>query len=503
VVFLNLHELFNGLSGEKVLKSSGEIRAEVSEVVYDSRKIEENSHGVLFACVRGDRMDGHDFAGQAVRNGAAALLCEREITGLSVDIPEIIVPNVRASMGEAAAVLNGWPSKKMTMIAITGTNGKTTATYIMRSIMRAAGTVTGMLGTVVNDDGREETEALRTTAEGPDIQRMLASMVRNGAGCCVMEASSHGLHQRRLDGCAFDRAGFSNLTLEHLEYHGDMESYFDAKRLLFTDFVRGGWVAAVNADDEYGIRILAEFPDNARGFSLRRTSKGMYVCAVISADIDGAGLEIIRPDGKSYRVRSPFIGLHNAANVLESVVIADSLGIESDVAAKGVSDCVQIPGRLERFHLGEFTAFVDFAHSPDGLEKVLSTLAALKKGRLWILWGAGGDRSPLKRPVAGKIMAKLADHVIITNDNPRTESPETIARQVEAGVISSGAAVDYEIILDREEAILSALGRAEPGDVVLIAGKGPESYIDYGDRKVHFSDSETVRQWAFDHSRGS
>jgi UDP-N-acetylmuramoyl-L-alanyl-D-glutamate--2,6-diaminopimelate ligase len=503
VVLLNLYELFDELSGEKILKPSGESCAEVSEVVYDSRKIDINSGGILFACVPGERTDGHNFAGHAVNSGATALLCERAISGLPVDIPEIIVPNVRASMGEAAAILNGWPSKKMTMIAMTGTNGKTTAAYIMRSIMRAAEIVTGMLGTVVNDDGQKETDAWRTTPEGPDIQRILASMVQNGAECCVMEASSHGLHQRRLEGCTFDRAGFSNLTLEHLEYHGDMESYFEAKHLIFTDFVRAGWVAAVNADDEYGARILAEFPDNARGFSLRRASGGMYVCAVISADIDGSDLEIIHPDGKSYRVRSPFIGLHNAANVLESAVIADSLGIAGDVTAKGVSDCVQIPGRLERFRLGEFTAFVDFAHSPDGLEKVLSTLARLKKGRLWILWGAGGDRSSLKRPVAGEIMARLADQVIITNDNPRTERPETIARQVETGVISSGAAVNYEVILDREEAILSALGRAEPGDVVLIAGKGAENYIDYGDHKVRFNDSETIRRWALDHSKGS
>ncbi|MDR1516313.1 MAG: UDP-N-acetylmuramoyl-L-alanyl-D-glutamate--2,6-diaminopimelate ligase [Synergistaceae bacterium] len=498
---MKLGELFNELSGEKILKLPSdnakfdEYSADIREIAYDSRKIPAGG-GVMFACFAGESNDGHDFAGDAFRAGASALLCERELPRLSLDMPMIIVPNVRASMGGAASILRGRPSGKMTMIAVTGTNGKTTTAYITRSIMREAGVKTGMVGTIVNDDGSGETEAWRTTPEGPDVQRILASMVQNGVSCCVMEASSHGLHQGRLMGCAFDRAGFSNLTLEHLEYHGDMESYFAAKRLLFTGYMRGGWVASINADDEYGKKLIAEFGGRARGFSLERTDRGVYGCHVIEAGVGGTTLDIIFPDGERQRTRSPLIGMHNVSNVLESAAIADSLDVPREIIAAGVKNCVQVPGRLERFDLDGVTVFIDFAHSPDGLEKVLSTLSGLKRGKLVILWGAGGDRAYQKRPVAGAIMARLADRVVITNDNPRTERQEDIARQIESGIISSGAEVDYEIILDRRQAIRSALEAARPGDVVLIAGKGPENYIDFGDHKESFSDAGTVLEWA-------
>ncbi|MDR1021127.1 MAG: UDP-N-acetylmuramoyl-L-alanyl-D-glutamate--2,6-diaminopimelate ligase [Synergistaceae bacterium] len=498
---MKIGELFSELSGEKILKlpacpsKSGDNSADIREIAYDSRKIPAGG-GVMFACFRGVSNDGHDFAKEALRNGASTLLCEREIPGLPADVPMIVVSDVRTSMGEAASVLYGHPARKMTMIAVTGTNGKTTTAYIIRSVMRSAGFKTGMIGTIAYDDALCETEASRTTPEGPDVQRLLASMVQNGASCCVMEASSHGLHQGRLEGCVFDRAGFSNLTIEHLEYHGDMENYFAAKRLLFARYMRGDWRASVNADDAYGRRLMSEFPGRTRGFSLESGDGGLYRCCVTEADIDGTTLVIIFPDGARVETRSPFIGAHNVSNVLESVAIADSLDVPREKIARGVSSCAQVPGRLERYDLGSVSAFVDFAHSPDGLEKALSTLSALKRGKLWILWGAGGDRAPQKRPIAGEVMARMADRIVITTDNPRTERPEDIARQVEAGVISSGVPREYDIILDRREAVRRTLDAARPGDVVLIAGKGPENYMDFGDHKVHFSDSETILEWA-------
>ena len=503
MILLKLKELFNELSGEKFLSlpgyllKSGQDAPDVNKIEYDSRKLGAGKNGIIFACVRGATSDGHDFADEARRAGACALMCEHALPALSDSLPIIIVPNVRASMGEAAAILNGRPAGKLLMIALTGTNGKTTSAYITRSIMRASGMKTGMLGTIVNDDGQSELEAQRTTPEGPDIQCLLASMIRNGVSCCVMEASSHGLHQGRLRGCEFDRAGFSNLTLEHLEYHGDMENYFAAKRLLFTEYMRGGWAASVNADDEYGARLLAEFLEHSRGFSLKNHDGQFYRCQVIREDIRGTDLNIIFPDSGRLSVRSPFIGAHNASNVLESAAIADSLHVPREKIALGIENTAQVPGRLERFDIDGLSVFVDFAHSPDGLEKVLSTLSGLKrKGELWIVWGAGGDRAPQKRPVAGEIMARIADRVVITMDNPRSENPEDIAHQVEAGVISGGQAGRHEIILDRREAIRSALRKAQPGDVVLIAGKGPENYIDFGDRKIPFSDYRTVLEWA-------
>ncbi|MDR3322210.1 MAG: UDP-N-acetylmuramoyl-L-alanyl-D-glutamate--2,6-diaminopimelate ligase [Synergistaceae bacterium] len=487
--------LFREISGEKKFAGANAAPGpDVDEVVYDSRSVSRR-RGVMFACAKGDSVDGHDFAAQAVASGAVALLCERELPFEKT--PQIIVPDVRASMGEAASILYGRPSESLTMIGLTGTNGKTTTAYLTRSIMRASGRACGMIGTVVYDDCGGEAEASRTTPEGPDIQRILASMVRNGATCCVMEASSHGLAQGRLRGCFFDRLGFSNLTFEHLEYHGDMENYFAAKHLLFTDYVRGDWAAAVNADDEYGSRLLGEFCGNASGFTTRyRPGNGLYRCPGVGTFVDGTQLDVIYPDGERFNVISPLIGLHNAANVMEAIAIADSLSIPREAIHRGISDCRRIPGRLERYQLrGGAAVFVDYAHSPDGLENVLMTLVKLKAGRLWVVWGAGGDRSQTKRPLAGGIMAKLADRVIITTDNPRGERPEDIASQVESGVIASGASTPYEIILDRADAIRSALEGAEPNDVVLIAGKGPESYIEFKDHRVPFSDAGIVTEW--------
>ncbi|MDR3254784.1 MAG: UDP-N-acetylmuramoyl-L-alanyl-D-glutamate--2,6-diaminopimelate ligase [Synergistaceae bacterium] len=497
---MKLEVLFREISGEKRLAGVHSPDVEIGEIVYDSRNVSSCRVGVLFACARGSRVDGHDFAASAIDSGAVALLAERELSfddAGSKGVPQIIVPDVRAAMGEAASVLYGRPSDKLTMIGLTGTNGKTTTAYITRSIIRASGRVCGMLGTVVYDDCSSEEAASRTTPEGPDIQRSLCSMVRNGATCCVMEASSHGLAQGRLEGCSFDRVAFGNLTFEHLEYHGDMENYFAAKRLLFSNHVKRDWAAVINADDDYGVRLLAEYSGSAFGFSIRREpERGLYCCVGVRTSIEGTELDVTYPDGESQSIRSPLIGFHNAQNVMEAIALADSLSIPRDVIHKGILECRRVPGRLERYALARgAAAFVDYAHSPDGLEKVLSTLSALKTGRLWVLWGAGGDRTAAKRPLAGAVMARLADRVIITTDNPRSERPADIASQVESGVISSGEGIPCEIILDRGEAIRSALDRAESGDVVLVAGKGPENYIEYADSRVPFSDTGIVLEW--------
>jgi UDP-N-acetylmuramoyl-L-alanyl-D-glutamate--2,6-diaminopimelate ligase len=467
---------------------------DLSRVVYDSRKVESSSPGVIFACVSGDRADGHEFAGRAVESGALTLLCERK---LDADVPQLIVRDVRSYMGVVAAALRGRPSEKMTMIAVTGTNGKTTTAYITRSILRVSGLVTGMLGTIVYDYAKEEIGAERTTPEGPDVQDALARMAENGATHCVMEASSHGLHQGRLKGCRFDRMGFSNLTPEHLEYHVDMENYYQAKRLLFSDYAKDGWTCAVNADDEYGRRLLAEFPEQARGFSLGVIRDGMYSARVLCVGIAGTEMEVSFPDGETFRVKTPFLGGYNASNALEALAVADSLGIPRAIAARGVEACPQVPGRLERYTLSNgVTVFVDYAHSSDGVEKILLALRPLTRGKLSILWGAGGDRTPTKRPLVGAVMAKLADFSVVTTDNPRSEDPADIARGVEGGILACRNDAPYRVILDRRDAIHFALDRAKSGDVVVVAGKGPERTIEYADRSVPFSDSDTVIEWA-------
>jgi UDP-N-acetylmuramoyl-L-alanyl-D-glutamate--2,6-diaminopimelate ligase len=491
---MRLSELFEKLvTRDKRLFSPRSADPEISRLEYDSRLV-AGEGGVIFSCVPGERSDGHDFAEAAVRSGAAALLCERE---LPMDVPQIIAPAARAVMGDAASALYGRPAEDLRMVGVTGTNGKTTTAYLVRSIIRAAGERAGMMGTIVYDDASRETFAGHTTPEGPDIQRMLADMVNNGARWCVMEASSHGLDQGRLGGCLFDAVGFSNLTPEHLEYHENMERYFEAKRKLFSLYVRDGWRGAVNSDDEYGRRLISEFGAPVAAFSLENRSPGSYGASVVRSDINGMTIEITRPDGRSFTVESPLIGDYNAANILEAVALAAALGIDADAARLGIRSCLRIPGRLERYDFANgVTAFIDFAHSSDGMEKALSTITRLAGGNIRVLWGAGGDRTPVKRPVVGEIMARLADHVVISTDNPRSEDPAAIARDVERGVAACPKPVRRETILDRGEAIDFILDAAEPGDVVLIAGKGPERYIDYGDHRVPFLDSERVMAWA-------
>jgi UDP-N-acetylmuramoyl-L-alanyl-D-glutamate--2,6-diaminopimelate ligase len=284
-----------------------------------------------------------------------------------------------------------------------------------------------------------------------------------------------------------------------------MERYFEAKRKLFSDYTAPGWLGAVNADDEYGNSLMREFEGNAIGYSLKAGGEKprvkLYGGIVREIGIKGMSLSVARPDGKSYEVDSPLIGEYNASNILESFVIADSLGFEIASILSGIRNCKRVPGRLERYSLSNgVTVFVDYAHSADGMEQALGTLASLSRGPIRVLWGAGGDRTPIKRPVVGNIMARLASHVVITTDNPRGEDPADIARDVERGVKNSGRCVRCDTVLDRKEAINHVLDASLPGDVVLIAGKGPERFIEYKTRKVPFVDSEAVLEWARGHS---
>ncbi len=483
--------------------SGHDANPEITDLCHDSREIVSGRPGVLFACVKGEHFDGHEFAKKAFDLGCVAFLCEHE---LSIEASQIVVPDVRAIMGFVSAFLNGNPSEKMTMIGLTGTNGKTTTSYITRSILRETKATVGMLGTVVYDDGTTEIDATRTTPEGPDVQAMLSKMVKNGAKFCVMEASSHGLDQGRLNGCRFDRVGFGNLTLEHMEYHEDMARYFAAKRLLFRDYVNEDWWGSINVDDEYGVELFSDFSERSFGFTCGRQPdmdpRRLYKADNVSISIDGTAMEIVFPDGECRKFLSPLIGYHNVYNIMESVSLADLLEIDRETIQAGVAHCPQIPGRLERYRFDNgITVFVDFAHSPDGMEKVLQTISPLCEGRVWVAWGAGGDRSPVKRPVVGALMAQYADCVVITTDNPRSERPSDIAKDVEAGLLASGYGVRHEVLLDRREAIFFCLDGAESGDVVLLAGKGPERYIEFENDKVPFRDADVVAEWARERSR--
>lgn len=463
----------------------------ITGIVYDSR---EAAPGKIFACIRGEHQDGHDFIDAALQRGTRVILCDHLV---DKSVYQIIVKDVRSFMGELASAICNNPTEQLLMIGITGTNGKTTSAYITRSILQEAGISCGLIGTVVYHDGFREEEANRTTPEGPDIQRWLERMVKNGCKACVMEASSHGLDQGRLFGCAFDRVGFTNLTQEHLEYHHSMEEYFTAKKLLFSRYTRKDWKGIINADDPYGQVLRDSYPENNMTYTALGTPDSDFSAVIREYTLGGMVLDVALPAGKMISgLRVPLLGVYNVSNILQAIGIAWSLNIGNDAMRSGIEGLAPIPGRLERYLLSNgVCCVIDFAHSPDGLEKVLSTLKEVCNGCLWVLWGAGGDRTALKRPAAGQVMAQWAQKIIITNDNPRTENPEAIAKQIEQGVSVNSKSVDYRIILDRKKAIFTALSEADSGDVVLIAGKGPEKYMIIGEEKIPFQDLEVLSDW--------
>ena len=458
-------------------------------LVSDSRKAGRES---LFACVTGEHSDGHDYAAKAVAAGAAALLCERR---LDLPVPQLLCSNVRSAMGAAASALYDNPSGKLSMIALTGTAGKTTSTFMTRSILQRNGIKTGLLGTVWYDDGAVSEDADRTTPEGSDVQAWLRRMVDNGCRACVMETSSHSIVQGRLNGALYDRAGFTNLSVDHLDYHKDMESYFLAKKTLFDSYMRGNWRAAVNIGNEYGARLAAELDSHAVTYALDDDS-AMFTARVLGRSIEGLDAEIVTPESKEpVRAKLPVLGDHNVMNALQALSLAWTLGIGSHAALAGLMEMEQVPGRLERYIIdGSGSCVIDFAHTPDELEKALSALRPVCKGKLIVAFGAGGDRDRSKRPLMGEIATRLADQVIITSDNPRSEDPAFITTEIEAGA-QKHPETECLTLVDRREAIgagLAALGR---DDILLVAGKGPERYQILKNGTIPFLDKDEVFKW--------
>ena len=461
---------------------------EITSLVSDSRKVVQDS---IFACVRGEHRDGHDYAAKAIADGASALLCERQ---LDLNVPQIICSDIRRNMGVAASILYDSPVSKLTMIAITGTNGKTTSTFMTKSILENSGIKTGLLGTIYYDDGSSVEDAEHTTPESSDLQYWLHRMVKNGCGACVMETSSHAIVQGRLDGALYDRAGFTNLSIDHLDYHGDMETYFLAKKMLFSNYMRNNWRAAINLDDAYGARLFKELGDRAIGFSLEDKSAHFYA-SVSDISIKGMDVKIKFPDCADMKdVRLPLLGEYNIMNALQALSLTWTLGINNSAAVEGLLKMGQVPGRLERYMInGSGSCVIDFAHSPDGLEKVLRALRQVCKGKLYVVFGAGGDRDKTKRPLMGEIAARLADSVIITSDNPRSEDPNVIAREIEKG--AQKHSTEYDVIVDRRTAIYEGLSRLRPDDVLLVAGKGPERYQILKDGAIPFLDKNVLTDW--------
>jgi UDP-N-acetylmuramoyl-L-alanyl-D-glutamate--2,6-diaminopimelate ligase len=448
---------------------------EVTALAYDNRLA---TPGTLFFCVPGFTRDGHDYAPDAIARGAAALVVQRP---LGLGVPEVRVDDVRAAMAPAAAALNGDPTAALRAVGITGTNGKTTTAFLVRGLLEAAGIHTGLVGTVNAVVGGAERPMVRTTPEAIDLQRMFAEMRDAGDAAVVMEVSSHALDLHRADAIHWAVAIFTNLTRDHLDFHPTMEDYFLAKRRLFE---AGPEVAIVNVDDPYGRRLAHDFPDAIRigiespDAQLRATR--------IESDAGGSTFAV---DG--FELHSPLPGRFNLLNVLGAVAAVRALGVDDATIADALRHAVRVPGRFEPVDEGQpFAVLVDYAHTPDSLDNVLRAARPLATGRVIVVFGAGGDRDRAKRPLMGAVACEHADAVIVTSDNPRSEDPEAIIAAILEGC---GPGVDVEV--DRRAAIERAIGIAEPGDIVIVAGKGHEQGQEFeGGRKVPFDDVSVARE---------
>jgi UDP-N-acetylmuramoyl-L-alanyl-D-glutamate--2,6-diaminopimelate ligase len=422
---------------------------EIRDLAYDSRAV---APGSLFFCIRGANADGHDLAADAVAAGAVALVVERP---LDVNVPQIVVPDVRAAIGPAAARFFGDPSRELEVAAVTGTNGKTTTAFLLHSILDAAGRRPALLTNIERRIGGEARPTGLNTPEAIDLQRLFREMLDAGDRSCAMEATSMAGAKGRLVGTHFAALVFTNLTQDHLDFHGTMDAYFAAKRALFAQAER----AVVNVGDDWGRRLASELPD-ARTFA---------------PDDDLGGIDL--------KLRGRF----NRANALAAIGAARELGIGEDAIRAGVESVTGVPGRFESIEAGQpFAVIVDYAHTPDSLANVLDAARGLGPGKLTVVFGAGGDRDRDKRPLMGRIAAELADRAIVTTDNPRGEDPEAIAREVAQGSL--------EIVLDRRAAIEEAIAAADGGDVVVIAGKGADTEMELADRCVPFDDRVVARE---------
>lgn len=478
------------------LEAQAEENPLLTEMSSDSRQI---GPGGLFCCIRGENADGHDFAPSAADRGAAALLTDHI---LPLDIPQIVSGDVRRDMGRLADILYGEPSEKLLLLAATGTNGKSTTVWMLRHLLKAIGIRTGLFGTILHSDGLREREADRTTPESWEIQRDLAAMVENGCGACVMEASSHGLMLGRLEGCRFDGAVFTNLSEEHLDYHGTLEDYFLAKERLFSSFMKPLWHGGANGDDPWGRRIRSLHPENILAFGLESALLDVRGEGV-ALSIAGSEFFLVTPRGgeKTY-LSLPLPGRFNVYNALGALsLLLSFFPNQRKELAEAMKSMVQVPGRLEKYFFSNgVTVIIDFAHTPSALKNVLGELRTMCPGKLVSVFGHGGERFEPNRPALGRNAASLADRVIITMDNPRGESPQKIADQILEGVHFEGKPVDVRIILDRKKAVRTALDEARRGDVVVLSGKGPEKYLVIGGDKIPYSDRGEVLSWA--HDRG-
>ncbi|MEK7376233.1 MAG: UDP-N-acetylmuramoyl-L-alanyl-D-glutamate--2,6-diaminopimelate ligase [Candidatus Margulisiibacteriota bacterium] len=480
------------LSNTKVVGTEGDLSLEISGISYDSRKVKP---GYLFVAVPGFALDGTRFIPQAVQNGASAVITEKDFN-VQGKVAKIVVPSARAALADVSCAFFDHPSRKLKIIGITGTNGKTTTAYIINSIFKAAGIKSGLIGTVEMKMGDVSIESKLTTPESADLQKILSDMAKNGATHVVMEVSSHSLSLKRVRGIDFDVAVYTNLSHDHLDFHKTMESYFDAKLSLFRNLGGGSkknTVAVVNMDDDYSETIEQETQAKLITYS---TSKEADVSAkILRYDMDAMALEI-NLKGEKTVIETCLVGPFNASNVAAAFAAASSVGISKEHVKTGIEMMENVPGRLEKVRAGQdFMVIVDFAHSPDSLQKLLDTVKPFKKGKFILVFGCTGDRDKAKRPIMGAIAKKGADIIFLTTDDPHNEDPLLIIKDVESGIKTAGGITprDYIKEPDRKAAIEKAIRSAKEGDIVLIAGRGHEKLQEIKGKFIEIDDRIVAR----------
>ncbi|NPV79852.1 MAG: UDP-N-acetylmuramoyl-L-alanyl-D-glutamate--2,6-diaminopimelate ligase [Firmicutes bacterium] len=487
-----LHEI---LGNADVVHVSGDKDVPIQGITYDSRRVEQ---GYLFVAIPGEKRDGHDFVDQAVGRGAVAVAVQRDVS-VPESVTVVKVGDSRKALADLSASFWDNPSSKMKLIGVTGTNGKTTTTHLIKAIIEAGGHPTGLIGTIHNMLGDRVEKAIHTTPESSDLQALLRRMLDLGISHAVMEVSSHSIVLERIRGLDFDIGVFTNITQDHLDFHGTFENYLDAKARFFQDLgtqegsKSGKKYAIVNVDDPNSDTIMKRATVPVVTYGLERSAD--VVAEDVRLSMHGLSYKAKTAQGQ-VQIDMKLAGRFNVYNSLAAVASGVTLGIPLADIEKGLHGAAGVPGRFETVDNGQdFTVIVDYAHTPDGLENILRSAREFTRGKVIVVFGCGGDRDRGKRPIMGAIASRLADHIVITSDNPRSENPEAIAKEIEIGVVSAGKSPeDYEIILDRKEAIRRAIGLAAARDTVIIAGKGHETYQIFRDRTIDFDDRLVARE---------
>ena len=471
------------LENEKYEVLSGDINIDLTSVEYDSRRVKEGS---VFVCISGFKADGHRFVESAVNNGAKAVVTEKDIA-VPKGITCVKVQNTRHTLAVMAASLFGRPSEKMRLIGVTGTNGKTTTTYLIKNILETHGRKTGIIGTIQNCIGNRVLHTDRTTPESLELQELFREMLNEGVDDVIMEVSSHSLDLHRVDCCEFDIGMFTNLTEDHLDYHKTMENYRDAKALLF------GMCKAsiINIDDPCGEFMVSRAVGKVLKTGINNNRADIKAVNLVMKP-NGVEFDIVF-ENKTHHIVYNVPGKFSVYNALAAVAAGILLDVPMESIIKGIESVKGVKGRFEPVKTyNGITAIVDYSHTPDSLENMLNTAREFVKGRIITVFGCGGDRDKLKRPIMGEIAGRLSDFCIITSDNPRSEDPQTILDEIEPGTAKAGC--DYIKICDRREAIFHAVKMAQPDDFIAVAGKGHEDYQIFADRTIHFDDAEVLRE---------